>query len=49
MAIYKVFAGFPKEKCFVLTSQVRLASVSVPCNIGEQALESLNPRPLSPN
>ncbi|MCP4668382.1 MAG: hypothetical protein GY849_18715 [Deltaproteobacteria bacterium] len=32
-----------------MTSQLRLASVSAPCNIGELALDPSTPRPLDPS
>ncbi len=34
-AVYKMTASFPKEEIYGLTSQVRRASVSIPCNIAE--------------
>ncbi|MCP4665345.1 MAG: four helix bundle protein [Deltaproteobacteria bacterium] len=49
LEIYKATPRVPKEERFGLTSRMRGASVSVPSNMREQALEPLNPRPLSPN
>ncbi|MCP4666852.1 MAG: four helix bundle protein [Deltaproteobacteria bacterium] len=43
MELYKVFARFPKEEGFALTSQKRRASLSVPSKMKEKTLESLNP------
>jgi four helix bundle protein len=35
LAIYNATRSFPKDEMFGLTSQLRRASVSVPCNIAE--------------
>jgi four helix bundle protein len=35
LAIYDATRSFPKDEVFGLTSQLRRASVSVPCNIAE--------------
>ena len=35
LSIYDVTQGFPKDELFGLTSQMRRASTSVPCNIIE--------------
>jgi len=35
LAVYKLTASFPKQETYGLSSQMRLASVSIPANIAE--------------
>ena len=41
-SIYKVTDKFPKSELYVLTSQIRRASVSIPSNIAEGASRNHN-------
>ena len=40
--IYKITSKFPKEELFGISSQMRLASISIPSNIAEGAARKSN-------
>ncbi len=33
--VYRATRGFPREEIYTLTSQMRRAAISIPCNIAE--------------